>query len=89
MTASARFDLKMDLDEKAILSRAASLLGVTMAAFVRSAAKEKALELIARESHITMSSKDFEAFAKALNQDFSPNLALQKAIKSSRKIKRA
>jgi uncharacterized protein (DUF1778 family) len=89
MTASARFDLKMDLDEKATLSRAASLLGVTMAAFVRSAAKEKALELIARESRVTMTPKDFEAFAAALNQDFSPNLALQKAIKSSRKIKRA
>jgi uncharacterized protein (DUF1778 family) len=42
MTAVAHFDLKLDADDKDLLSRAASLMGTTMADFVRSAAKEKA-----------------------------------------------
>ncbi|MEO8120787.1 MAG: DUF1778 domain-containing protein, partial [Rhodoferax sp.] len=46
MTTTARFDLKLDADDKDILSRAASLMGTTMAGFVRSAAKEKAQALL-------------------------------------------
>ncbi|MCT8345254.1 DUF1778 domain-containing protein [Photorhabdus kleinii] len=33
MTAIARFNLKMGTDEKEIISRAAALMGTTMAAF--------------------------------------------------------
>ena len=39
MSTAARFDLKMDADEKDVVSRAAALVGTTMAAFVRAAAK--------------------------------------------------
>ena len=41
MPAAARFDLKMDAEEKAIVAKAAALMGTTMAGFVRVAAKEK------------------------------------------------
>ena len=50
MPAVARFDLKMDVEEKEVVSRAAAIVGTTMAAFVRAAAKEKARELLDRES---------------------------------------
>ncbi|XXG30009.1 MAG: DUF1778 domain-containing protein [Ferrovum myxofaciens] len=43
MSAVARFDLKMDVEEKEVISRAAALVGTTMAAFVRMAAKEYAV----------------------------------------------
>jgi uncharacterized protein (DUF1778 family) len=46
MRHAARFDLKMDADEKAIVAKAAALLGTTMAGFVRIAAKEKAQVLL-------------------------------------------
>ena len=46
LPAVARFDLKMDADEKDAVSRAAALMGTTMAAFVRVAAKEKAESLV-------------------------------------------
>ena len=46
MSAVARFDLKMNVEEKDVVSRAAALVGTTMAAFVRAAAKEKARELL-------------------------------------------
>lgn len=88
MPAIARFDLKMDEEEKDVVSRAAALMGVTMAAFVRTAAKEKARELLDRESRVTMTVQDFQAFTMALNGAFTPNAALQKAMNAAREIKR-
>lgn len=89
MTAVARFDLTMDASDKDVVSRAAALMGTTMASFVRTAAKEKAQELLDRESRITMTARDFEAFNQALNSAFQPNEALQQAMSAARKIKRA
>jgi len=90
MTAKARFDLKMEADEKDVVSRAAALMGTTMAGFVRAAAKEKALALLDRESRVTLSKRDFEAFSKALNGAFTPNRALKGALAEARvKIRRA
>lgn len=89
MPAATRFDLKMDAEEKDIISRAAALMGTTMAAFVRMAAKEKACELLDRESRITMTAQDFDDFATALNAAFMPNAALQNAMKAAHGVKRA
>jgi uncharacterized protein (DUF1778 family) len=80
MTAVARFDLKMDAEEKDIVARAAALMGTTMAGFVRAAAKEKALALLERESRITLTKRDFAAFNQALNGAFSPNPVLADAL---------
>ena len=89
MTTIARFDLKMDAADKAILSRAAALMGTTMAGFVRMAAKEKALALIDSESRVTLSQRDFAAFTAAINQAFTPNPAMQAALQAAAKVKRA
>lgn len=88
-TAIARFDLTMDADDKDILSRASALVGMTMAAFVRSAAKEKARELLDKESRLTMSTRDFDAFTAALNSEFQPNPALQNAMRLAAEVRRA
>ena len=88
MSAIARFDLKMDVEEKEVVSRAAALVGTRMAAFVRTAAKEKARELLDRESRITMSAQDFQAFTLALNGAFAPNAALQNAMSVAREVRR-
>lgn len=89
MTAVARFELTMDAEEKAVVSRAAALAGTTMAAFVRTAVKEKARALLDRESRITMTAQDFQAFAAALHEAFMPNAALQNALHVAREVKRA
>ena len=89
MSAIARFDLTMDVEEKDLVSRAAALMGTTMAAFVRTAAKEKARELLTRESRITMTARDFMALTSALEGTFAPNAALQNAIHLAREVKRA
>lgn len=85
MTAvtSARFDLKMDASEKALLSQAAALMGTTMASFVRAAAKEKASEPQERQSRVALSQRDFETFASAISTAFTPNDALQGALKAA------
>lgn len=90
MTSTARFDLTMDAADKDLVARAAALMGATMAGFVRSAAKEKALALLDRQSRVTLSERDFAAFSKALNGAFKPNAALNGALAAAKKsVKRA
>ena len=90
MTAAiARRDLTLDTPDQGIVARGAALMGTTMAAFVRAAAKEKAQQLIDRETRIEMSAHDFDAFAAALNQPWQPNAALQRALQAADAVKRA
>ncbi len=90
MTTTARFDLKLDADEKAFVAKAAALMGTTMAGFVRAAAKEKAQLLIERETRLTLSEHDFSAFARALDSAFAPNPALKEALtQARRRVRRA
>ena len=89
MTAVARFDLKLAADDKDLLTRAATLMGTTMAGFVRSAAKEKAQAVLEQESRATFSKRDFLAFNAAINGVFGPNVALQSALKAASTVKRA
>jgi len=88
-TSAARFDLKLDMDDKDLLARAASLMGTTMAGFVRSAAKEKAQTLLEQESRIALSKRDLATFNTAINGAFAPNPALKKALAAAAKVKRA
>ena len=90
MTTAARFNPKMDADERAIVAKAAVLLGTTMAGFVRVAAKEKAQLLLAREARLTLTLRDLTAFACALDSAFAPNPALKAALRQvRRKVRRA
>lgn len=89
MIELARVDLKMAREEKDVVSRGAAIMGTTLSAFVRAAAKEKAVELIERESRVTMSSADFDAFAKAINQPFTPSAAVKKSMLAASTVKRA
>jgi uncharacterized protein (DUF1778 family) len=90
MTTAARFNFKMDADEKAIVAKAAALLGTTMAGFVRVAAKLKAQVLLYRETRLTLTLRDSTAFASALDSAFAPNPALKAALRQvRRKVRRA
>ena len=88
MVAAARFDLKLDKDEKELFAEAAILMGTSMAGFVRAAAKEKAKLLIEQESRLTLSRRDLRAFNLALEQAFAPNKKLQEALDSATKTVR-
>ena len=88
MPTPARFDLKLDKDDKELFAEAASLMGTSMAGFVRAAAKEKARSVIDQESRLTLTRQDFRVFSAALEQAFSPNEALQEALDSARQTVR-
>jgi len=90
MSTAARFNLKMDADEKAIVAKAAASMGTTMADFVRVAAKEKARLLLDREARLTLTLRDSTAFASALDSAFAPTSALKAALRQvRRKVRRA
>jgi Uncharacterized protein conserved in bacteria len=84
MTATARFDLKLQNDEKELFSQAAALMGTTTAGFVRAAAKEKARALLEQETRAVISAQDFAKFSTALDKAFAPNEALKGALKGAR-----
>ena len=84
MSTSARFDLKLDKKDKDLFSQAATLMGTTMAGFVRAAAKEKARSVIEQESRLTLSMRDFRSFSDALDNAFTPNESLQEALVEAR-----
>jgi len=88
MASQARFDLKLDKDEKELFAEAATLMGTSMAGFVRAAAKEKARSLIEQESRLTLSRRDFAALGKALEGAFVPNRPLQEALDTARQTVR-
>jgi uncharacterized protein (DUF1778 family) len=51
---------------------------------------QKAQVLLEREARITLSERDFNAFARALDSAFAPNPALKAALaKARRKVRRA
>lgn len=90
MTSAARFDLKMNADDKAVVAKAAALMGTTMAGFVRAAAKERAQALLERETRLSLTDRDFTAFARALDSAFAPNPALEEAlVQVRREVRRA
>lgn len=90
MATLARFDLKLDQEDKEIFAEAATLMGTTMAGFVRTAAKEKAREVLEQEARLSLTRRDFNAFNTALNRAFAPNQPLREALATARKdVKRA
>jgi len=84
MSSAARFDLKLGADDKAVLVKAAALMGTTLAGFVRAAAKEKAQVVLERDSRLTLSQRDFASFVQALDEAFTPNPALTQALTDAR-----
>jgi len=85
----ARFDLKIGHEEKEAVSHAATLMGTTMAAFIRLAATEKAREIIDKESQVRMTARDFQDFVTALDSPPPFNANLQNALIAAQEVRRA
>jgi uncharacterized protein (DUF1778 family) len=83
VAADQRLDLKLSAADKHLLAQAAAIEGVTMAAFVRLAARQRAAEAIQRDQQITVSQRDFKAFHAAIARPFEPNPALRDALEQA------
>lgn len=80
MAIDERLDLKLSAEDKQLFAQAAAIEGLTMAAFVRSAAKQRAAAAIQQHCQLRLSQRDFTAFQAAIAEPFAPNPALQDAL---------
>lgn len=81
MAASARLDLRLSARDRERIARAASLVGLPLAAFVRMAVLREADQTVAAESVSTLSPSESRRFLTALSKPFAPNAALRRAMK--------
>ena len=81
MPATARLDLRLSARDRERISRAAALVGLPLAAFVRTAVLREADQTVAAETVSTLSSTESRRFLAALSKPFAPNAALRRAMK--------
>jgi uncharacterized protein (DUF1778 family) len=81
MAASARLDLRLSVKDRERIDRAASLAGLPLAAFVRTAVLREADRTVAAESAVVLAPAESKRFMAALGKPFAPNAALRRALK--------
>jgi len=84
LSANERIDLRTSPEIKELIVRAASTAGLSVSAFLLGAAQERAKEILAETETITLSARDWNAFAKALDNTEKPRPKLAAAMKRHR-----
>ncbi len=77
----ARINLRASPEAKAMIERAAALMGTTVSAFMIQNAYEAAQKLVAEWETITLSDRDRDAFLAALENPPEPNAALKRLMR--------
>ena len=75
-TESARINLRTSPEAKALIERAAAIMGSTVSSFMLQNAYEAASRLVAQQEAITLSNRDRDLFLKALDKPAKPTKAL-------------
>ena len=86
--ANERIDLRTSPEIKELIVRAASTAGMSVSAFLLGTAQERAMEILAERDMITLTSRDWNAFAKALDNADKPKPKLAAAMKRHREWQR-
>ena len=86
MPATARLDLRLSARDRKRIDRAASMAGLPLAAFVRTAVLREADRTVAAESLSILSASESRRFLAALRKPFSPNAALRRAMKKGKVV---
>jgi len=79
-TDPARINIRTTLEAKAMIERAAALMGTTVSAFMIQNAYEAAQRLVADWESVTLSDRDRDAFLSALDHPPEPNEALKRLL---------
>ena len=82
--AHERIDLRTSPEIKDLIVRAASTAGVSVSAFLLGTAQERAKQILAESEMISLTARDWNAFAKALDNTNKPRPKLSAAIKRHR-----
>lgn len=75
-----RIDLRTSPEIKELIVRAASTAGMSVSAFLLGTAQERARQILATSEMITLSSRDWNAFVKALDNTEKPRPKLSAAM---------
>ncbi|MDD5389324.1 MAG: DUF1778 domain-containing protein [Gallionellaceae bacterium] len=79
-TDSARINLRTSPEAKALIERAAALMGTTVSGFMLQNAYEAARRVVADNDMLMLSQRDFEAFIATCEDPPLPNEALRKLM---------
>lgn len=76
-----RIDLRTSSEVKALIVRASASAGVSVSAFLLGTAQERAKQILAEQESLTLTPRDWNAFAKALDNAERPRPKLSAALK--------
>jgi len=77
---SARINLRTSAEAKAMIERAASLMGTTVSSFMLQNAFEAARRIVAETDTLLLTQRDFEAFTASIENPPKPKAALRKLM---------
>ncbi len=77
---SARINLRTSADAKAMIERAAALMGTTVSSFMLQNAYEAARRIVTENNTLLMTQRDFEAFTSSIENPPKPKSALRKLM---------
>ncbi len=77
---SARINLRTSVEAKAMIERAANLMGTTVSSFMLQNAFEAARRIVSETDTLLLTQRDFEAFAAAIENPPKPNAALRELM---------
>jgi uncharacterized protein (DUF1778 family) len=87
MAATARLEVRLQPDSKARLERAAELAHVSVSDFVRSAAEERAEQVLREhDAQTKVPARFFDDLLAALDAPAQPNDALARAAERARRV---
>ena len=82
---SARLEMRLAPEDKAMLEQAAALSGQPLTSFALSSLLDVARKMVANAATITLSPRDMKRFFEILEADEEPAPALQAAVRRYRR----
>lgn len=80
LNESARINLRTSTEAKAMIERAATLMGTTVSSFMLQNAYDAARRIVSETDTLLLSQRDFEAFTASIETPPKPKAALRKLM---------
>lgn len=84
VTESARINLRTSPEAKALIERAAALMGATVSSYISQTMYETSQRVVDEQDTLMLSQADFEAFISACENPAKPTEALIELMRLSR-----
>ena len=82
-----RFDFRLESARKRDIEHAASLLGMSLTQFAKTALIDRAREVVQQHAPTVLSDEDRDIFLAALDSEVKPNAAVRRAVRRYKKIR--